>query len=262
MAYTFLSLLLLVCGDIESNPGPSEHCLSIIHSNIRSIRNKLEFIKNSLLDFDVLCSTESHLDANINTNSLLLSDVYDSPYRKDRTNHGGGILIYLNKNIISQWMPDLEIYWNESIWIKIKQKSESFLLGVLYSPKTPDAKFFEQLNQNIEAALEISKTIIIVGDFNEDLLNDSKHYLKDVLLINSCRDFVNEPSRGQALLHPILVSFEHSVLDTGVLDLPPFISDHTAPFITIPFDYPISSSYKRLVLLYNRGNYQELKEKI
>ena len=46
------------------------------------------------------------------------------------------------------------------------------------------------------------------------------------------------------------------------MDLPPVISDHKAPFITIPFDYPISSSYKRLVWLYNRGNYQELKEKI
>ena len=45
MAYTFLSLPLLVCGDIESNPGPSEHCLSIIHSNIRSIRNKLDLLK-------------------------------------------------------------------------------------------------------------------------------------------------------------------------------------------------------------------------
>ena len=159
-------------------------------------------------------------------------------------------------------MPDLEIYWNESIWIKIKQKSESFLLGVLYSPKTSDAKFFEQLNLNIEAALKISKNIIIVGDFNEDLLNDNKHYLKDVLLINSFHNIVNEPTRGQALLDPILESFEHLVLDKGVLDLSPVISDHKAPFITIPFDYPISSSYKRLVWLYNRGNYQELKEKI
>ena len=54
MAYTLLTLLLLLSGDIESNPGPTENCLSIIHSNIRSIRNKIEFIKNHLLDFDVL----------------------------------------------------------------------------------------------------------------------------------------------------------------------------------------------------------------
>ena len=178
-------------GDIESNPGPTQHCISIIHSNIRSIRNKLEFIKNNLLDFDILCFTETHLDASIDSNSLSLSNAYDAPYRKDRTNHGGGLLIYLNTNIISQRMTNLEIYWNESIWIKIKQKSESFLLGVLYSPKTSDVKFFEQLNLNIEAALEISKRVIIVGDFNDDLLNDNKHYLKDVLLINSLQNIVN-----------------------------------------------------------------------
>ena len=99
-----------MCGDIKRNPGPPEHCISIIHSNIRSIRNKLEFIKNNLLDFDVLCFMESHLDANIDSESLLLSDVYDSPYSKDRTNHGGGILVYLNKNIISERLPDLEVY--------------------------------------------------------------------------------------------------------------------------------------------------------
>ena len=107
----FFSILLLMSGDVESTSGPIEHCLSIIHSNIRSIWNKLEFIKNNLLDFDVLCFTESHLDASIDSSSLnILSDVYDVPYRKYRTNHGGGILVYLNENIISQRMADLEIY--------------------------------------------------------------------------------------------------------------------------------------------------------
>ena len=164
----------------------------------------------------------------------------------------------MNKNIISERLPDLAVYWNESLWLKIKQKSEYFLLGVLYSPKASDATFFEQLNHNIEAALEISKNVIIVGDFNEDLLNDSKHYLKDVLLINAFHNIVTEPTRGHALLDPILVPLEHSILDKGVLELPALISDHKAPFITIPFDYPVSSSYKRLVWLYNRGNYQFL----
>ena len=113
---------------------------------------------------------------------------------------------------------------------------------MLYSPKTSDANFFEQLNLNIEAALDISKKVIIVGDFNEDLLNDNKHYLKDVLLINSFHNIINEPTRG------------HALLDKGVFDLPPLISDHKAPFITVPFDYPVSSSYKRLIWLYKRGN--------
>ena len=144
-------MLLLLSGDVESNPGPIEHCLSIIHSNIRRIRNKLEFIKNTLVDFDVLCSTESHFDASIDlvhlyyqTYVIAISKRQDKPW-----------FVYLNKNIISQRMADLEIYWNGCVWIKITQKSESFLLSVLYIPETADGNFFEQLNLNIEAALNI-----------------------------------------------------------------------------------------------------------
>lgn len=258
-----MSLLLLMSGDIERNPGPPfMHCISIIHSNIRSIRHKLNFIKENLLDFDILCFTETHLDVSVETDSLALSEVYDSPYRKDRTNHGGGILVYCNKSIISQRMPDLEVFWHESIWVKIKQKADVFLLGVFYSPKTSDARFFERLNENIEAASELSKNIIIVGDFNEDLLNDAKHYLKDILLVNSFHNVITEPTRGRALLDPILVPFEQHVMDKGVIDIPNSISDHRAPFITLPFEYPLSSTYKRTVWLYNKGNYQALQAQI
>ena len=53
--YPFYSLskysvgrILLLARDTESNPSPaisSEHSLSIIHCNIRSIRTKMEFIE-------------------------------------------------------------------------------------------------------------------------------------------------------------------------------------------------------------------------
>ena len=45
-----VGLIILLAGDIESNPGPvvsSGHSLSIIHCNICSIRTKMEFIKNN-----------------------------------------------------------------------------------------------------------------------------------------------------------------------------------------------------------------------
>ena len=81
-----------------------------------------------------------------------------------------------------------------------------------------------------------------------------------ILLINSFHNIINEPTRGHALLDAILIPLEYPVLDKGVFDLPPLISDHKVPFITVPFDYPVSSSYKRLIWLYKRGNYQQLKE--
>ena len=89
-----LFLLLLQCGDIEVNPGPvnATYDVSILHLNIRSIRNKMEFIAENFLDFDSLCFTETHLDINVSEEMLFLSNNYSTPYRIDRTNHGGACL--------------------------------------------------------------------------------------------------------------------------------------------------------------------------
>ena len=40
----------LICRDVEANPGPNSayYSISILHLNIRSIRQKLEFIQENL----------------------------------------------------------------------------------------------------------------------------------------------------------------------------------------------------------------------
>ena len=132
-----LILLLLETGDIEMNPGPhiNNNSLSILHSNIRSIRNKLDYITENFLDFDILCFTESHLDANITTKSLIMSSKYDIPYRIDRTNHDGGLLMYLSCEIAHKRIIGLETFWNESLWVEIKVNKELshwFILSPTY----------------------------------------------------------------------------------------------------------------------------------
>ena len=58
-------LLLLQAGDIETNPGPENgYKLSILHLNVRSIRNKLDFILDNFSEFNILCFSETHLDNN------------------------------------------------------------------------------------------------------------------------------------------------------------------------------------------------------
>jgi len=57
----YCSILLILSGDIEENPGPilgHENCLSLLHQHIRGIRNKLDFIVDNFLDYDVVCLTE------------------------------------------------------------------------------------------------------------------------------------------------------------------------------------------------------------
>ena len=90
--FNIVLFLLLESGDIEMNPGSNNiyNSLSVLHSNIRSIRNKFDYLTENILDFYILCLSESHLNANITTESLIMSSTYDIPYRKDRTNHRFG----------------------------------------------------------------------------------------------------------------------------------------------------------------------------
>lgn len=192
-----LFMLLFEAFDIEQNPGPVNihHDLSILHLNIRSIRNKIDYIKDHFLDFDILCFSETHLDMQISNESLFLSDIYNEPFRKDRNSHGGGVMVYLNSELVHNRRPDLEIFCEESIWVEIKVNNSNYLLGLFYSPRTADSHFFDNLHLNIEKAYDFSKNLIIIGDLNEDLFNLYFHNLKDLLIINSLQNTINEATR-------------------------------------------------------------------
>lgn len=80
----FYSLVLILSGDIETNPGPTnESVVDIIHLNVRSIRNKIDSLNAIVSDFDIACFTETHLDHKISNNDILL-DGFDIIFRKDR----------------------------------------------------------------------------------------------------------------------------------------------------------------------------------
>ena len=253
-------------GDVELNPGPdtheTSHSLSLLHCNIRSIRNKLEYIKQYLIDFNILCFTETHLNQNILTRDLVISSAFDTPYRKDRTNHGGGILLYFSKDLVHTRMPDLELFCEESIWVKFRTKCDTYLIGTFYSPRTADAAFFNSLNLNIEKAFEITKNVIIVGDLNENLLNPAYKNLKNVMTINYLQNVICKPTRQQAILDPILIPTDMPYCDAGVLEIPNDISDHKATYLNLPFAYEIQSSFERTIWIYKKANFEDLNVKI
>jgi hypothetical protein len=68
--------------------------ISLCNINIRSIRNKMEFLETSLNDFDILVVTETHLDNQINDSDITLDSFLNIIHRKDRSNSGGELLIY------------------------------------------------------------------------------------------------------------------------------------------------------------------------
>jgi hypothetical protein len=111
----FVLHFILLIGNIESNPGPypayisstplsaldilSDKFISICIINIRSIRNKINFLQNFVDEFDIIVLTETHLDNSIENRDIELDSFDKNPQRKDRTNSGGALLIYSKEDI-------------------------------------------------------------------------------------------------------------------------------------------------------------------
>jgi hypothetical protein len=78
----FVLHFILMIGNVELNPGPetyisssppnldnssNDNSISLCNINIRSIRNKTNFVQHFVDEFDILVITESHLDNSTNT---------------------------------------------------------------------------------------------------------------------------------------------------------------------------------------------------
>ena len=104
-----------------------------------------------------------------------MSSKYDIPYRKDRINHGGGLLMYLSCEPAYTRVIGMMIFWNESLWVGINVNRDIYLIGLFYSQRTADAIFFDSINKIIEKANATTTNIIILGNINEDILYPNMH---------------------------------------------------------------------------------------
>ena len=68
------SLLLIISGDIETNPGPinvPNHDLCVVHVNARSLKNKIDLIEAESHQYDIITISETWLERNDNCSLLI-----------------------------------------------------------------------------------------------------------------------------------------------------------------------------------------------
>ena len=195
--------LLLLSGDVETNPGPdsvdgltdsSDTCstvsfdslsshLSNFHMNIQSIVPKLDLIRGEADAYDVLIISESWLKPTV-PNDTVHNKNYLAPFRTDRPDRpGGGVVAYVRENIPCKRRPDLELRGLEAVWLELQIKSKKVLLGGFYRQPISNLGYMDLIKESTDRAYNTNIVdIIITGDFNYNMISNDNNKLKELTL--------------------------------------------------------------------------------
>jgi hypothetical protein len=252
-------MILILSGDIETNPGPFS--LNFVNINVNGLRDKVDIITSQLNLFDLICITESHLNKEISCEKLVIPD-FNPIIRRDRetprgTPSWGGVSVYIKHFLPYTRRTDLELPDLEHIWIEL-HTSKKILLCTLYRPPSSPVALWETISRNIDHVLSRhpSHTVILTGDLNENLLSDRHNHLKNLMYEHSLYQLVTEATRpaSNSLLDPVITN-NPSMLQ-NCKPIAPICSDHTPVTFTVetsPFSK--QTCFKRHIWLYDRADW-------
>ena len=246
-------------------PGTTEKSKSeirILSLNTRGIRGKVpEF--HHLIDHynpDVICITETHLDANVPTYEIF--PINFNVYRKDRRLYEkGGVAIAIKDTLVNTPCPELDSA-GEIVWANVSLLSgESMLIGSFYRPPSSRVAYWDTLADSLQSIPQ-TKTphIVLTGDFNAPEIDwidsNGNHHLENIANELLFTQLVTEPTRitetSATVLDLVFVSIPDKVQKCSVL---PGISDHELVLTDIQVRLKHVEKPKRKIYLYNKGDF-------
>jgi len=277
----WLSMLLLLSGDVHENPGPSTSStstmdtfvpaqgnLSLVHYNVQSILNKKDILFG---DYDILAFTETWLNPNIYPSDLLFPS-FHTPFRRDRqSDPHGGIIVYVKSDIFVFERRDLEVNDVECLWLELKIKSRRLLFGTFYRPPSSCAAVLDNTNTLITLAFDtdIKTLLLLETDFNHDMKKAVSRQKIDSLYMPFSmspiiRDSTHFSENSQSLINIFLVTSPDDVIDSGVGE--PFLDQnvrfHCPIYCILRFSRTTASTSRRKVWTFSQGDYVTLRNRI
>ena len=283
-------LLLLRCGDVHPNPGPSydTKSLSICHVNIQSLylraepsrnhRRKIDELETILVNdnkLDIICISETWLDNLIDDSKV---DITGYKFRcKDRlTCRAGGAAMYITHALPHRRALELELPNIDLLWIELQLNGKRILVGTCYRPpgQSPEEveMFMSNLNDSIEMVFRSNpESIFLFGDFNDSTpIWDSDHRRSELGL--KLYDFVNTNDLHQLITEPTHIDWRGTanILDLFITDspgyilnqnqhlLPPIGSKHQIVYAELKILYTRDKVYTREIWDYSKGDYTGL----
>lgn len=282
VVFTLCLRLLILSGDIHPNPGPASvdnladslsevsdsslaalnSHLSILHLNVQSLLPKLDILSCEAEAYDILVFTESWLKPNISDADIEIVN-FHQPFRKDRSNRlGGGVVIYARDSLACRRRYDIEINGLEAVWVELRIKSKQILIGGIYRPPDSNDNYFNLLLESMDRAVNTNIIdIIILGDFNLNILHNANSKVNELMTLYSLSQLITEPTyyteNSSSLIDLVFVRNKSNILFSGVADT--FLSDqtrfHCPQIVLLKFFKHHTKSFKRKIWNYKQADY-------
>ena len=283
----FIAYLLMICGDIEINPGPrKDQNLSICHWNLNSIAAhnfaKLSSLQafNSIHKFDLICISETFLDSSFAIDETALDF---NGYKLVRSDHPddvkrGGVCIYYKDTLPIRFLHITNL--SECLICEILyDQRKCFIVSLYRSPSQTPAEFDDfiaKLEIIIDNIITPSSPnlIFIVGDFNAKLSNwnhddpdtDEGIEISTITSSYGLTQIINEPTHilpnSSSCIDLLFTNQPNMVIKSGIYSSLHPNCHHQIIYANINFKLYFPPPYERQVWHYSRGDIEGIKQSI
>ena len=248
----FLFYLILLCGDVEINPGPtSATFLKCAHLNVRSAStinnniNKPTLICELISDYNLDILTLSETWFTDNTLPSILNSLIPNGFSILQTprpiqKSGGGVAVIYRSFLKATIVNNHQSYSSfEIIGIKFTVSNSNFNLFTIYRPpSSSNSPFLTEFSTLLEDVISHPSEIIFFGDFNIHVdtptLPCSAPFLT-LLDTYNLTQHIHFPTHKHGHTLDLLITRSDSNTATNISEFDPCISDHHA----ISFDLPV-----------------------
>ena len=195
------------------------------HLNINSIPNKIGLLGDIIHDhMDMILVSETKINKSFPIDQFRLNGFY-TPYRLDRTVHGGGLLLYIRDGITSKPL-SLVFDGIECIIIELIISKKKWLVIGIYNPQKSSApSFLSMLAKKMDEYLLSYDNVILLGDFNCEM---SETCMEEFCLLYDIKNLVKKPTCFKSETNPSCIdliltnrvsSFQNTcTVETGLSD--------------------------------------------
>ena len=162
-----MPIMILLCY-LKNLKLKNSNRLILRHLNINSIVGKFDHLKVLIVNnIDILVLTETKIDSSF-PNAQFRIDGFSAPFRLDRNEFGGGVLIFVREDIPCKQLTKHILPDNiEGIFVEINLRKAKWLLFGGYRPPRQQGEYLlKYVNYALDTYRQTFDNLLLAGDFN------------------------------------------------------------------------------------------------